>query len=88
MHTLKGHDLPHYLPPNEGIVLGYDLPGALDTHPDGLPPGRECLFTPVLARAALQLSSAVHVLHKLLLRNEERMCPLIVEELQIILLTI
>ena len=53
VHTLQGNDLPYNLPPYEGVELRYNLPWALHSHPDRLPPRRQSLHTPILTAAAL-----------------------------------
>lgn len=84
VHALQANDLAHHLPPDEGVELEDDRPWVNHSHPNGVPPRGNCLDTPVLGAALVELPGALHEAHKLLLRDEEGMRPLVVKELQVV----
>jgi hypothetical protein len=88
VHALKHYNLPHNLPPNEGIEFEDDWPWFHYTYPDGLSPARQSFFAPVLRHTVLKLPSALRQPGKLLFTDEEWMSPLIIQKLQVILIVL
>mmetsp|Transcript_1816 Transcript_1816/g.4893 ORF Transcript_1816/g.4893 Transcript_1816/m.4893 type:complete len:371 (+) Transcript_1816:473-1585(+) len=83
MHAFQADDLADDLDPDAGVELEDDNPRVHDANPDAVSPAINGILRPVLRDDALQAAHLPHDPRVLLLRDEERMAPLLVQVIQL-----